>query len=146
MRKFSLLFNSADKLSPLSFSTRVGWKHFREINTVITVLEPFQITLRPILFSIGSWDELLIPVGPLFHLEYDVLTSKSHLEGHLEMKKFFCNMYCLLKETYCSVVALILQLYKRTRLVFNFFVCPSEFTEPLTYYIPVKVKGLNCIA
>jgi len=35
----------------------------------------FQITWWPSLFPFGSFDELLIPIGPLFQLQYDFLKS-----------------------------------------------------------------------
>jgi hypothetical protein len=39
----------------------------------ISIRVPCQITWRSSLFPIGSWDEILIPIGPLFQLQFSRL-------------------------------------------------------------------------
>ncbi len=38
-----------------------------------------QIAWRPSLFLIGTLEEHLIPIGPFFHLQYNLLTFKKNL-------------------------------------------------------------------
>ncbi len=66
-----------DELSPLPFSTPLRWKH---IGGIILIEVCCQITWRPSLFPIGSFDELLISIGSLIYFVWDRNMSEWILE------------------------------------------------------------------
>jgi hypothetical protein len=56
--------------------------------TIIFTGVRFQTNRLPSLFAIGSFDNFLIPTGPLFRFQYDFLShDKNPLDGHRKIKK-----------------------------------------------------------
>jgi hypothetical protein len=58
-----------------------------------------QITLRPFVFPIGSLDEVLIPIGPLFQLLYKSQALKKNLFEAAEKCKKFSSVRGSIYET-----------------------------------------------
>ncbi len=104
-----ILFRWAtDKLSHLSFSMQVRWKHIGEI-IIIGIF--IQITFFAALFASSkspnfSWDELFFYLSIVSSSVW-FLVGKSLWEGRWEIKIF----HCMFIETYCSLLRTFFNIY-----------------------------------